>query len=274
MLPSSNVNESAPLVATGPNFENSHGIVSGKRYGAFAIAVLLGAVVGAMATPWLLRASDLGYVASVPSSELKVGSGVYLYGKDGKDGSDRYGCEDERCSEDVNGGCNRRAGQAYTETACNTVWGGKAWATTIIINNIPRDRRDTDWYLVRDHPGGEITCSVKSDIPIVCFFVDYNPSCKNTTFPEGPNGHSDGQVGRSFVPPGDYIVFAATGTPDGDPIFRGYPCDDDKGYPYTLTIGCKPERASKQAVEATDEGNGALHKSSAICVGASEEDCA
>eukprot|EP00808_Paulinella_micropora_P001619 g1910.t1 len=271
MLPSSNVNESAPLVVTGPNFENSHGIVSGKRYGAFAIAVLLGAVVGAMAALWLLRASDLGYVASVPSSELKVGSGVYGYGKDEKDGSDRYGCEDERCSEDVNGGCNSRP-QVYTNTTCNTVWGGKAWAKAF---NSTRGQRDTDWYLVRDHPGGEITCSVESDIPIVCFFIIYNPLCKNLMRPSQRFGHSDGQVGRSFVPPGDYIVFAGTGNPNGTGIFRGYPCDDDKGSPYTLTIGCKPERASKQAVEeATDEGDWALHESSAICVGASEEYCA
>eukprot|EP00457_Paulinella_chromatophora_P011109 gb/GEZN01011235.1/.p1 GENE.gb/GEZN01011235.1/~~gb/GEZN01011235.1/.p1 ORF type:complete len:274 (-),score=16.45 gb/GEZN01011235.1/:328-1149(-) len=254
------IDESVPMVGHGPK---AQGVSEMRKTSLciFAGALLLGIFAGALGVMFLRHGSSSSVSstgAHIASAEDAFNWATYKDGKDSKDGSDFF-CEDERCDEDVNGGCNADP-EVFTSATCNSIWGGKAWAE--VRDMYPFGVRDTDWYLV-DHPGGSLTCSIESEIPILCFLVNgtgvysHGDWCPNLRV-IGTTGHSSGPVGRvENLVAGRYVVFAATGLPNGNGIFDGYPCENNKGTAYTLAIGCGKKRVVLENEEEVAQASSA-----------------
>ena len=138
--------------------------------------------------------------------------------------------EGEPCGDDTNGGCNSTP-PAFTDIVSGDVIAGTAWGDG--------GTRDTDWYRINvtsaDDADGDgqvdIHYNVLAELPIVSFLlVDPVGNC-NLDDLETPGtvaySQSCTQIGfgmATVAAPGEYFVFAATGTATGGAVFDGYPC--------------------------------------------------
>ncbi len=143
--------------------------------------------------------------------------------------------EGEPCGDDTNGGCNSTP-PAFTDIVSGDVIVGTAWGDG--------GTRDTDWYRINVTAGDDadgdgqvdIHYNVLAELPITSFLlVDPVGNC-NLDDLETPGtvaySQSCTQIGfgmATVAAPGEYFVFAATGTATGGAVFDGYPCTPPLG---------------------------------------------
>ncbi len=148
--------------------------------------------------------------------------------------------EGEICGDDDNGGCNSDP-ISFGAGGCSVTIGGEAYAGT--------DKgagRDTDWYAVDaiDTDGdGQVTIrsTLSSQFPGVNFIIDVGGGDCSVVGVIGEIGAANDCANiapaQACVPPGTYVVFVATGNPDGSGIFEGIPCGSGDNE-YTVLIEC------------------------------------
>jgi hypothetical protein len=152
--------------------------------------------------------------------------------------------ETEVCTNNsagTNGGCNATP-PAFVNVSVGQTRCGQVWANTDGNDGTPD--RDTDWYLLTAGANGVLTGALNSEAPCVCFIIEDVVPCAPVVV--GVIGSATnctpGQSALSGVVAGtQYVVFVATGNPDGSGIFDGFPCGGgNNDYQVAISLGPPP----------------------------------
>jgi len=152
--------------------------------------------------------------------------------------------ENESCGADANGGCNSSPA-AFEPMACGDTIAGTAWADGGL--------RDTDWYEFTINQSSQITATLSSEFPGVVGLLDAT-NCNTPivlAFGSADNSQVISPAG-ACLGPGTYVVFVATGHPDGSAVLNGYPCgsgDND----YVVSLSCVPTSCAQCGDQAAGD---------------------